>query len=102
MLRHIVMWKFADFAEGRTREENLDLVASMLKSLYDSGKIEGLRSMEIGKDTGRTDMSYDMALITEFDSEQCLANYRVHPDHAAISRYVKKVRTARATVDYEF
>jgi hypothetical protein len=101
MIKHIVMWKFADSAEGRTREENLELVAGKLKALYSSGKIAGLRSLEIGMDVSRTEMSYDMALITVFDSPECLEAYRVHPDHVVISQYVKKVRTARATVDFE-
>jgi hypothetical protein len=100
MIRHVVMWKFADSAEGRSREENLALVRERLTALYRSGKIEGLRSMEIGRDEGGTDMSFDMVLITEFDSFESLAAYKVHPDHAAISAYVKKVRTARAVVDY--
>ena len=100
MIRHVVMWKFADSAEGRSREENLAHVRERLTALYRSGKIEGLRSMEIGRDEGGTDMSFDMVLITEFDSFESLAAYKVHPDHAAISAYVKKVRTARAVVDY--
>ena len=101
MIRHIVMWKFADEAMGKTREENLDLVADKLMTLFRSGKVEGLRRMEIGKDIGRTDMSYDMVLVTEFDSMEALKAYKVFPDHVAISQYVKQVRTARATVDCE-
>ncbi|MCQ2427543.1 MAG: Dabb family protein [Clostridia bacterium] len=101
MIRHIVMWKFADEAEGHTREENLDIVAGKLKALYESGKIEGLRSLELGKDIGRTEMSYDMVLITDFDSFDCLRAYKIHPDHVVISQYVKKVRVARTTVDFE-
>jgi len=101
MIRHIVMWKFADEAEGHTRDENLDIVKGKLEALYKSGKIEGLRSLELGKDTGRTDMSYDMVLITDFDSMECLKAYKIHPDHVVISQYVKKVRVARTTVDYE-
>lgn len=101
MIRHIVMWKFADEACGRTREENLDFVAGKLKALYESGKIKGLYRMEIGKDIGRTDMSYDMVLVTEFESMEALKAYKVFPDHVEISQYVKQVRTARATVDCE-
>lgn len=101
MIRHIVMWKFAEKAEGKTREENLDLVKSMLTALYESGKVEGLRRMEIGKDVLHSDMSYDMVLLTEFDSMDALKAYKVFPDHVKISEYVKLVRTARATVDCE-
>ena len=100
MIRHVVMWKFADSAEGRSRDENLAFVREKLTALYRSGKIKGLRRLEIGRDEGGTDMSFDMVLITEFDSFESLAAYKVHPDHAAISAYVKKVRTARAVVDY--
>lgn len=101
MIRHIVMWKFAEEACGRTREENLDYVAGLLTALYESGKVEGLRRLEIGKDVGRTDMSYDMVLVTEFDSMEALKAYKVFPAHVEISQYVKQVRTARATVDCE-
>ncbi len=101
MIRHIVMWKFLPEAGGKTREENLDDVKSRLLALYESGKIEGLRRMEIGKDVLHTDMSYDMVLLTEFDSLEALHNYKVHPDHVAISQFVKTVRSARAVVDCE-
>ncbi|MCQ2354623.1 MAG: Dabb family protein [Clostridia bacterium] len=101
MIRHIVMWKFAAEAEGLTKAENLDLVASRLMSLYKSGKIKGLRRMEIGKDVSGTDMSMDMVLLTEFDSLDDLAAYKIFPDHAAISAYVKKVSLSRTVVDCE-
>lgn len=101
MIRHIVMWKFAPEAEGLSRAENLDLVASKLMALYESGKIAGLRRMEIGKDVSGTDMSMDMVLLTEFDSLDALAAYKIHPDHVVISDYVKKVRISRAVVDCE-
>ncbi len=101
MIRHIVMWKFLPEAGGKTREENLDDVRARLLALYESGKIEGLRRMEIGKDVLHTDMSYDMVLLTEFDSLEALHNYKVHPDHVVISQFVKTVRSARAVVDCE-
>ena len=57
--------------------------------------------MEIGRDVSGTDMSYDMVLVTEFDSLEALHNYTVHPDHVVISNFVKTVRSARAVVDCE-
>ena len=92
------MWKFKD----ENKEENMNTVAERLMALYKSGKIDGLRKMEIGKDVSHTDMSYDMVLLTEFDSMEALAAYKIHPDHVAISQFVKTVRTARAVVDFEF
>ncbi|MGM9642518.1 MAG: Dabb family protein [Eubacteriales bacterium] len=101
MIRHIVMWKFLPGAGGKSREENIDEVKRRLYALYESGKIEGLRRMEIGKDISGTDMSYDMVLLTEFDSVEALNNYKVYPDHVAISEFVKTVRQARVVVDHE-
>ena len=101
MIRHIVMWKFLPEAGGKTKDENLEDVKARLMALYESGKIEGLRRMEIGRDVSGTDMSYDMVLLTEFDSLEALHNYEVHPDHVVISNFVKTVRSARAVVDHE-
>lgn len=99
MIQHVVMWKFANVAEGRTREENMEWVREHLTALIPI--IPEIRSMEIGADVGRTDMSYDMVLIMAFDSMEDLHTYKVHPEHQKVSQYVKKVRTARATVDRE-
>ena len=33
MIQHVVMWKFADVAEGRTREENMEWVREHLTAL---------------------------------------------------------------------
>ncbi len=98
MISHTVMWKFKD----ENKEENMNTIAERLMALYKSGKIDGLRKMEIGKDVSHTDMSYDMVLLTEFDSMEALAAYKIHPDHVAISQFVKTIRTARAVVDFEF
>ena len=92
------MWRFKE----ENKDENMNTVATRLMSLYKSGKIDGLRKMEIGKDVSHTDMSYDMVLLTEFDSMEALAAYKIHPDHVAISQFVKTIRTARAVVDFEF
>ena len=99
MIQHVVMWKFPDMAEGCTREENMKWVMEHLTALVPI--IPEIRSMEIGADVGRTDMSYDMVLLTEFDSLEALHNYKVHPDHVVISNFVKTVRSARAVVDHE-
>lgn len=84
MISHTVMWRFKE----ENKEENMNTVAERLMALYKSGKIDGLRKMEIGKDVSHTDMSYDMVLLTEFDSMEALAAYKIHPDHVAISQSI--------------
>ena len=98
MIEHVVMWKFTD-GEGRTREENCSYVRERLLAL--PAIIPEIKWMQIGRDVSRTDMSYDMMLVTRFDSLEALHTYKVHPAHVAVSEYVKKVRTARVVLDAE-
>ncbi len=99
MIRHVVMWRFADEAEGRTRQQNMEYIRDRLMAL--PAIIPQIKRMEIGIDIGRTDKSYDMMLLSEFESMEALAEYRDHPDHMAVSKYVGKVSTARVVADCE-
>ena len=100
MVKHIVMWKFMEFAQGRTKKENLALVKSMLEEL--PSKIDCIRSMEINYNINDKQGMYDAVLISTFDTLDDVKAYRNHPDHMAVAEYVALVREARASVDYEF
>ena len=99
MIRHVVMWKFKDLGEGKTKEENLDIVKDKLLALIPI--IPELKKMEIGKDVSHTDASYDLILITEFESLDDLHTYAVHPEHVKIVNYVKNVVESRVVLDCE-
>jgi len=92
------MWKFADTAMGRTKEENMEIVRDSLQKL--PPVIAEIKSLEIGKDVLRSEMSYDMVLLMGFESLEDLERYQNHPEHKKVSEYVKKVRCGRATVDF--
>ncbi|MEG1243549.1 MAG: Dabb family protein, partial [Oscillospiraceae bacterium] len=94
MIKHIVMWKFKDTAEGKTKEENMDIVKNGLLSLKPI--IEQIKFIELGKDISHTDMSYDMTLVSEFESLDDLHTYKVHPKHQNVANYVAKVSCGRA------
>ena len=99
MIRHIVMWKFKEFAQGRTKKENLELVKSMLEELPE--KIDFIRHMEVNFNINDKAGMFDAVLISEFDTLEDVKRYRVHPEHMAISDYVALVKEDRASVDYE-
>ena len=100
MLKHIVVWKFADNAEGKTKAENLEIVKDSLYALC--GIIPQIKKMEIGIDVSGTEMSGDMILITEFENKEDLKIYAEHPEHVKVSQYVTKVCLSRTVVDYIF
>lgn len=99
MIKHIVMWKFKDFAEGATKQENLSKVKAMLEALPE--KIDFIREMHVELNVNPKDGMYDAVLISAFDSIEDVNNYRVHPEHKKISSFVALVRESRASVDYE-
>ncbi len=100
MIRHIVFWKFKDEAQGHTKEENLAIMKEGLYALR--GIIPEIRSMELGFDVLHSDMSYDAALVMEFDDLEGLKAFKEHPEHVKVSDYCRSVRLGRVSVDYEF
>lgn len=98
MIKHIVMWKFKDSANGKSKTENALEMKAKLENLV--GKIDVLRSLEVGINDLYTDASYDMVLTTTFDSEYDIKNYAADPLHVEVSNFCKSIRTSRVTVDY--
>ena len=99
MIRHVVMWKLKDDAEGRSKTENMEYIRDQLYALRPV--IEEIKRMEIGFDVSGTDMSMDLLLLTEFDSVEALNVYAKHPAHVQVSNYVCKVILTRVVLDCE-
>lgn len=100
MLKHIVFWRFADEACGKSKQENMDIVREGLLSLL--GKVPSLRSAEVGQDVLHSDMSFDMCLICTFDDIEGMIAYRDHPEHVKVASYIAKVKKERVVIDYNY
>lgn len=98
MLKHVVMWKLKDFAEGKSKAENARFMKENLEKLM--GVVPQLKSAEVGINVKDSEMAYDAVLISEFENEADLAAYKVHPEHVKISSYCKKIRESRVVVDF--
>ncbi len=92
MIRHIVMWKFREGTETQADE-----FLARLKAL--DGVIPQLKKCEVAKNIGKD--NYDAVLVSEFDSMEDLAAYKVDPRHVAASELCKTIRVDRVAVDYE-
>ena len=99
MIKHVVMWKFRDYAEGATKQENVLKVKAMLEALPE--KIDFIREMQVNINVNPKESMYDAVLISAFDSLEDVEKYRVHPEHKKISSFVALIREGRASVDYE-
>lgn len=97
MLKHIVLWKFKEYAEGRSKAENLAIARERLLAL--KPLIPEIRVMDAGIDLLHTVMSYDLALIVTVDDSDALARYLDHPGHQAVSKLIGKLREQRVVAD---
>jgi len=101
MIKHIVFFKLAENAEGRTRAENAIYIKNELEAL--KNLIPEIRLIEVGINSPEApEGNFDIALNSEFDTMADLDTYQVHPEHKRVAAYIGKVRTDRACVDYEF
>jgi len=94
MFHHVVFFKLKE----RTRE-NAEKIRDALEGMR--GKVEQLRHLEIGIDELRTERSWDVALITRFDSRADMEAYLVHPVHKAAAAVLAELREASIVVDWE-
>ncbi|WP_137935804.1 Dabb family protein [Chitinivorax sp. B] len=99
MVRHIVMWKLKDHAEGADRASNAQKIKDLLEGLR--GQIPGLLHIEIGIDFSATHQSADVVLFSEFVSRAALDAYHQHPAHVATKDFIGAVRESRTVADYE-
>lgn len=100
MIRHVVMFKFLENAEGRTKEENVRLTADMLNALQ--GVVPTLKASNVYIGAACADKSNcDLLLISDFDSFEDLQAYIVHPRHKAVGEFMRPLRESRACVDFE-
>lgn len=98
MLKHIVMWKLKEHANGKTKKENALLLKEKLENLV--GEIDELRSLEVGINVIETEASYDLVLTTTFDNEADLKSYATNPKHVLVSEFCSSIRESRVVVDY--
>ncbi|MBI5485080.1 MAG: Dabb family protein [Deltaproteobacteria bacterium] len=95
MITHIVLFKLAE-----PSVENL--AATRAKLLSMDKEIALLRHLEAGTDVIRSERSYDIALVTKFDSLEDLQAYQIHPYHAGVVvPHMKSVCSSIVAVDYQ-
>jgi len=98
MLKHIVLFKLKENAEGASKEQNAKKIKADLEAL--TGRIPQIRRMEVGINCIPGEAAYDVAIYSEFANQQDLSTYAKHPEHVKVAEFVGKVRESRVVVDY--
>jgi len=97
-VKHIVMWQFKEDIKEAQKDELKKNMKENLTALV--GIVPGLlkADFEVAPISSST---HDMALITEFDTEESLKGYGIHEAHVKVANtYVRPYVCNRACLDY--
>jgi hypothetical protein len=64
MIKHIVMWKLKETAEGNSKEKNALLIKDGLEALIN--EVPQIKKIEVGLAYRHDNEDYDVVLISEF------------------------------------
>ena len=94
MFTHIVFFKLKE-----PTIENLERAKNILTAM--EGNIPQLKGIEVGVDELHTERSFDLVLITRFDSLSDMDNYQIHPYHVnEVLANLRPMLEASKVVDY--
>ena len=92
MIRHTVMWRFADPRDAVQAKQLLDQMPPLIPQL---------RSLHVGVNRSQNPNAYHLVLTSTHDSWDELRGYAEHPEHVRLSAFVRERSTERAIVDSE-
>ena len=96
MVKHIILWKLK---EEHNNKEVRQGIKENLESL--SGKIPGLVKISVQTEK-LASSNADVMLYSEFESEEALKGYAVHPDHVFVAdKFVRPFTETRLCLDFE-
>lgn len=96
MVKHIILWKLKEDCNNNDVKKN---IKENLESL--SGKIPGLLKIQVQTEK-LASSNADVMLYSEFESEEALKGYAVHPDHVFVAdNFVRPFTQTRLCLDFE-
>ncbi|MFQ9922325.1 MAG: Dabb family protein [Beduini sp.] len=100
MIQHIVMFKFKEEANGKSKQENLLEAKERMLKLKD--EIKQVVSLDVYfNDEQAVKDNYDYILVSTFQTMEDLNQYQVHPSHVAFGQYIAPLRESRVCIDYK-
>lgn len=102
MIRHVVMWKLKEKAEGAGKEKNAEKMKLILEGLKTN--IEEIKNVEVGiniaKEDENQEQAYDVVLISDFETDLDYTMYTRNPHHKKAIEFINSVIEERRFVDY--
>ncbi|MFR5876219.1 MAG: Dabb family protein [Eubacterium sp.] len=96
MIKHIVCFKLKN-----NSKEQCEKAAEILKSM--DGKVDLLRSIEVGVDFLHSPRSYDVILQVTLDDADALEKYQLDEYHCSVvKKHMHAVAETSIAIDYNF
>lgn len=99
MIKHIVMWKLKEQAEGADKATNAARMKAKLEAC--SSLVPGIVEFEVALARPDLEATYDVVLYSVFADKAALDAYQEHPQHVALKPFIGAVRLERQCMDYE-
>ncbi len=100
MINHVVLFKLKKYESESEKQNVIGSIEDALLGLL--GKIDELKFIEVGVNYELASKSYDVCLITHFETVEHLDSYRIHPEHLKVAELIGQHAVERAAVDFEF
>jgi len=100
MINHVVLFKLKKYDSESEKQNVISSIEDALLGLI--GKIAELKYIEVGINYELTTKSYDICLVSHFETVEQLDAYRIHPEHLKVAELIGLHVVERAAVDYEF
>ena len=100
MIKHIVLYKLKEIENEDQKAVVRNKIKTALLSLKD--KFKEVKYIEVGLNHELNSDSFDICLITHFETLEDFNFYQDHPEHLKVKEFVKANASERAAVDYEF
>lgn len=96
MIKHIAMFQFTNKVNDSNRKEVLTTLSNSIQNM--STHIPGLLKAEFAPACRHC--THDIVLYIEFETEECVDVFNVHPLHIAHREMAKEYVCNRAVIDY--
>jgi hypothetical protein len=80
------------------KQLHLNELEEMLNALPE--KIKEISYYEVGVNISKSPAAFDLVLVSDFENDAALENYRIHPAHQQVLEFISEVKEDIKVVDY--
>lgn len=100
MVRHMIMFKFTEVKNDSDRLKKTEKIKEAFSPL--EHYIPAVKAYEIVVNSKKTEFSYDLVIISEYNNWEDLETYLHHPEHQKAIKTCQNIKKEKAVIDYEF